>query len=1033
MTSFDDILKGTSDTASLDIGSEISECLLSMLSAAALTALNNAMASMLDGFSGELMSLDSQITDLEDQQDALAGEDPLGDSIQSLASITAGIGNPFVLDTVEIPCLGSIPMIPSLGAFSIQNPFGSIVMIIIAMIKIIILTALRAALMALIIKLLADQRNITRTLQDRASGDLPEPLIDWANPELAGFTESLAPGDLAQIERHREWVQSNIVTPYKQNAAGIAAYQAQFAAQDKMQGDEEENPFDIVFGPPISTDGKFILSNDGLYYDSRSGGVPNVVAQEILASNWNLRYNPNKGGKGVLLETGRLKSYSNTVFSHLFKETNDMVDYFFNNDDILQAFESDKAIHTNEVSGQITELVVSGYSRSSALVQNYYRSVAAISMDYDTKIAKRRKQLQMAGLFGTYTLTDKSFPLGAGYILDSSGVKPFSEGFPPGWTVNPDNTVYYNTGGEQQGILVSKILERIPLNDFGYLRGSGLVPDLQFQKDALIQSADVSGIILPVAPKFVTAPQSDSIYIRDFTVSPEALTDFPHIEASATDSGDIGSQEPFIKALDDGIVTESLITCYNFLTADVVSPSSFSYNVDNKASSYTSLNGKLVGRTAQDVFPSGLSIPYLRGTSYNPKQQFYPEPWYDAAPKGSYVRLKNNIQNGELNSQTQKLDNLTYSEEGFNISFWSHIPNIWSGLRKWHRYRVIFGCENSGPGGGGNRDAVTANPNIVSPGGEVTRERNPSKVHGLFVGWRDKGNTATDSVPSDTSMSDLEFVILPTVSQNKTNGEFGHSVAIAGIPSNSYNPNTEMAELGVKIPSNLFTARDDYDKGSQGVPEVSPSGVSVSSLASQFINVSLSFDYSTDSVSVYLNGQVLTTSSISESFYLTASQPLNVPSFVNLGAGYENSLGVRTSVSRADNYTESLHEGSYVAPNLPMQTPWIIGGGFTDIAPRSYTVEEDVKFRTTPFGFLGSNTNDKYFTKIPDVSSGGITGQHIPGLGGTTYAGVARPIPRSGLDGYVGSFKLYGRPLNTNEVLTNFVAQRGYFQNINLT
>ena len=282
-------------------------------------------------------------------------------------------------------------------------------------------------------------------------------------------------------------------------------------------------------------------------------------------------------------------------------------------------------------------------------------------------------------------------------------------------------------------------------------------------------------------------------------------------------------------------------------------------------------------------------------------------------------------------------------------------------------------------------------------------------------------------------MSDLEFVILPTVSQNKTNGEFGHSVAIAGIPSNSYNPNTEMAELGVKIPSNLFTARDDYDKGSQGVPEVSPSGVSVSSLASQFINVSLSFDYSTDSVSVYLNGQVLTTSSISESFYLTASQPLNVPSFVNLGAGYENSLGVRTSVSRADNYTESLHEGSYVAPNLPMQTPWIIGGGFTDIAPRSYTVEEDVKFRTTPFGFLGSNTNDKYFTKIPDVSSGGITGQHIPGLGGTTYAGVARPIPRSGLDGYVGSFKLYGRPLNTNEVLTNFVAQRGYFQNINLT
>ena len=1042
MTSFSDIFEGTSETASLDIGSEISECLLSMLSAAALTALNNAMSSMLDGFSAELLGLDDQIFQLEEQSLAFDIGDPLGDAVQSLANITQGIGNPFAMDTVEIPCLGSIPMIPSLGAFSLSNPFGSLAMIIIALIKIAILTALRAALMALLIKLLADQKNITKTLQGRANGSLPEPLIDWTNPELTAYADTLAPGDLAQIERHREYVQNNIVTPYKQNTAGIAAYEAQFAAQDKMRGDVgdgdgEKSPFDIVFGPPISTDGKFILSNDGLYYDSRSGGVPNVVAQEILASNWKLKYNPNKGGKGILLGDGRLKSYSNTVFSHEFQETNDMVDYFFKNDDILQAFESDKAIHTNEVSGQITELVASGYARSSALVQNYYRSVAAISRDYDTKISKRKKQLQMAGLFGTYTLTSKNFPLGAGYILDSSGVKPFDDNFPSGWTINPDNTVYFNTGGEAQGILVSKLLERIPLNDFGYLKGSGLVPDLQFQKEALIQSADVSGIILPVQPRFVTAPQGNSVYIRDFNVSPEAPTDFPHIEASAANYGDIKSQKPFIKALDDGIVTNSLITCYNFLQADVVAPSSLNYNLDNKASSYTSLNGKLVGRTAQDVFPSGLSIPYLRGTSYNPGGQFFPEPWYATSPKGSYVRLKNNIKNGEFDSQTQKLDNLAYSDSGFNVSFWSHIPDVWSGLRRWHRYRVIFGCENSGPGGAGNgREAVTANPNLVDATGEVTRDRDPSKVHGLFIGWRDKGNTATDSVASDTNSSNLEFVILPTVSQNKLSGEFAHSVAIAGIPSNPYSPTTEMRELGVKIPSNVFTSQDTYDKRSPVTPIAvgdSLSGVSISSIENSFVNVSLSFDYPNDAIQVYLDGKILVTSSISESFYLNAAQPLNVPSFVNLGDGYENSLGVRTSISRENNFTESLHEGSLLAPNLPMQTPWIIGGGFTDIATRSYDMETDVGFRTTPFGFLGSNTNDKYFTKVADVSSGGIVGQHVPGLGGEAYTGVVRNIPRSGLDGYVGSFKLYSRPLNTTEVLTNFVAQRGYFQNINIT
>ena len=484
--------------------------------------------------------------------------------------------------------------------------------------------------------------------------------------------------------------------------------------------------------------------------------------------------------------------------------------------------------------------------------------------------------------------------------------------------------------------------------------------------------------------------------------------------------------------MDDGIVTDSLITCYNFLQADVEAPSSLNYNLDNKASSYTNLDAKLVGRTAEDVFPSGLSIPYLRGTSYDPGGQFFPEPWYSSAPKGSYVRLKNNIKNGVLNSQTQSLDNLTYGEKGFTISFWSHIPNLWLGLRRWHRYRVAFGCENSGPGVGANStDAVTSNPNIVLPNGVVSRDRDPSKVHGLFVGWRDKGNTATDSVPSDTNMNDLEFVILPTVSQNKINGEFGHSVAIAGLPSNPYDPNTSMKELGVKISPNLFTEADVWDRSD--VPIDSTSGVSVSSLNDNFVNISLSFDYENDVVHTYFNGQILTTSSISDSFYLEAAQPLNVPSFVNAGDGYENSLGVRTSVSRADNFTESLHEGSTLAPSLPMQTPWIIGGGFTDVAPRSYDVETDVGFHTTPFGFLGSNTNDKYFTTTADVSSGGITGQHVPGLGGEAYSGSVRNIPRSGLDGYVGSFKLYGRPLNTDEVSTNYVAQRGYFQNINLT
>ena len=95
MTSFDDILKGTTDTANLDVGAEISECVLSMLSSAALTALNNAISSMLDGFSAELLSLEEQIKELEMEQLAFDIGDPLGDAINSLTSLTSAVGNPF--------------------------------------------------------------------------------------------------------------------------------------------------------------------------------------------------------------------------------------------------------------------------------------------------------------------------------------------------------------------------------------------------------------------------------------------------------------------------------------------------------------------------------------------------------------------------------------------------------------------------------------------------------------------------------------------------------------------------------------------------------------------------------------------------------------------------------------------------------------------------------------------------------------------------------------------------------------------------
>ena len=39
---------------------------------------------------------------------------------------------------------------------------------------------------------------------------------------------------------------------------------------------------------------------------------------------------------------------------------------------------------------------------------------------------------------------------------------------------------------------------------------------------------------------------------------------------------------------------------------------------------------------------------------------------------------------------------------------------------------------------------------------------------------------------------------------------------------------------------------------------------------------------------------------------------------------------------------------------------------------------------------------------------------------------------KSGLHGYVGSVKLYNRPLSSDEVQANYKAQRGFFENIRI-
>ena len=71
---------------------------------------------------------------------------------------------------------------------------------------------------------------------------------------------------------------------------------------------------------------------------------------------------------------------------------------------------------------------------------------------------------------------------------------------------------------------------------------------------------------------------------------------------------------------------------------------------------------------------------------------------------------------------------------------------------------------------------------------------------------------------------------------------------------------------------------------------------------------------------------------------------------------------------------------------------------------------------------------NKFYT--PWIVGGGYTdGMYLNGnfMGGGANSGIV-----SGLRGHVGSLKFYSKPLNKNEVLANYNAQKGFFKGIQM-
>ena len=983
----------------------ISDSVLKVLSSASLTGLSNQLTLKLNSTNARIRELKSRI-DLLARKTRTGGQAQLTDGPISLEKEAFTIAKEKGLETSELfenppskmPTLEEVESALN-NSLSDQN-FRTTVALNSA--ELISAQTEHGSLMAVAMMILEDIDKIVAVLDARASGLEEEPRLNYDVFE----TVELADKDLETIAEHQNFIANKIVRPLKANKAALKAYEA----QKKGQTDDTEEPqFEInLVGPPVSVDGKFVLSETGLYYDSRNGGIPEVIAHQLLFDSWKLTHAPNKGGKGIHYDKFDLEEYSNTVFSEEYTETNSVVETLYEIDKVLENIEQDKSKHIGIVSSQINELIASGYATSGSMVLNFHRSVAAIAESYDVKLRKRKKQLQLAGLFGDYILSTADFPLGENSILLRTERHIEQELIPQlpflnVWQVTDDlKFAFIIQNGEK---VVYEILPIIPINDFSFLKGTGIIPTLELQKNITLQSGDVNDVVLPIKTKYVKSQKQNTLFIKDFAITKDGIGSFIH----ASGSPHVSSVAPFIKSITDDVVSDGLIAMYNFLDGQITSPSGTDYGMTNDAKTSVGLNAKLVSPTLTQVFPSGVGLAYFGGTLYDAELSESPEPWYSNLPKGSYLRLPNNFKDGKLFLGANPIMDLTYSESGFTLESWVYIPTLLSQMDSTHRYRIMFGNENAGAGREENSTKpITASK--VKDENSTFKEQDFSKVHGMLVGFAINPGLQSETYQS----SNLRLGIWPTVSQNDPTGRFGPSVALAEKVQGNAPRTATKTRLGMEITPSMQTS----------------SGKSLLTVSGEVCHLAFAFNYRTNNISVFLDSELLATSSLSVCFNTNPGDIIEIPSPVTYSPTntYINSLGVKNT----NKYAESLHEGITTPINgIPMYTPWIVGGGFTDTIKRELVVERKVG-NLTPLGFLGSNTNDSYWTGALDAS-GSIAGQHLPGLGGDTYSGVNRKIPRSGLDGFMGSVKFYNKPLNISEVLKNYNAQKAFFKNIRLS
>tara|TARA_R110000765_G_scaffold35322_3_gene79490 strand:- start:4764 stop:7367 length:2604 start_codon:yes stop_codon:yes gene_type:complete len=477
-----------------------------------------------------------------------------------------------------------------------------------------------------------------------------------------------------------------------------------------------ESVFRLDAGPPKSTSGKFVLSVDGLYYDSQTSGIAPALLE--LADReqtlefgtrgftnpnlWKLEHDPSLGGRGIPTTSKDLEFYFNSILDPNILDNSKGLTAYYNQDELLLSLEGQKDRKIFDVSEEIQELIDDG--ESQAVIDNLRQAMLSETSYFQNKIDKRKKQVELAVKVPVW--------MGRGPLYEHG---------------------------------------KIPVNDFSYLAGSNFLVDIKSQREITINQADVEGVVLPLVVKYTEKIETnDPITLNHLLLA--------NIARGETINTALGTSASMLH-INDRIIEDQLFALYNYLTIETSVPSGTDFGVYNGGGNGIGYNAQIVGE-ASSIFTKGLGIPFLSGVAF-------PEEGNLSAIEsmGTYVKAP----------ARNEFKDLLYNTKGATFETWIHMPDLDGTTTSWNMhdsntlglYRLILANENVGIS-----ESKVPQPDINN----LDIDNGTGVVRGLVYGFTRDRRFTLGLDPSnnevDNSIENLVLVLAPTQSYDSSSAGF---------------------------------------------------------------------------------------------------------------------------------------------------------------------------------------------------------------------------------------------------------------------